>query len=149
MTDPCPHTCCCCWWGLCLCSPRCLQAAGLCCHKRLPGKFLCMMYYSWRVSHGCAATAAALELLTRLFLPCARVKKVFAGVLCRAVKWNVSTPFEDLNDNRIPLTILSLRAQKQLSFINFSKSYSMRWPPKKGMAVVVKVLYFLPPFICA
>lgn len=78
-----------------------------------------------QVSHGCAATAAAQELLTKLLLPCACVKKVSASVLFQAMKLSVFNPFEDLN-NKIPLTILDLRVQKQLSFIHFSKSYYMR-----------------------
>lgn len=78
-----------------------------------------------QVSHGCAAAAAAQELLTKLLLPCACVKKVSASVLFQAMKLSVFNPFEDLN-NKIPLTILDLRVQKQLSFIHFSKSYDMR-----------------------
>lgn len=125
MTDSWPHTCCC-WCGLC---PRCCRlqvcvfcAVLACFHERHPGKFPCRMCYSWQVSHshGCAATAAAQELLIRLFLPCACVKEVSASVLCQAMKWSVSTPFEDLWQQYGPLTILGLRAQKQLSFINLS-----------------------------
>lgn len=41
-------------------------------------------------------------------------------VLCWVVKWNVSAVFEDPYDKRIPLTIVCLGAQKQLSFIDLS-----------------------------
>lgn len=105
-----------------------------CCHKRGPGKVPCTMCYSRQVSHRCAASAAAQELLTRLFLPSACVKKGFASVLCQAEKWNYSTPSEDFYDKRIPLTTLSVRAQKHLSFIIFPslKSYFMGCQERNG-----------------
>lgn len=157
MTDSCPHTCCC-WCGLCLCSPRRLQAAGL----SVPYSPCPLSWEaSWKVSpHDVLQLTGQSQVCCHCCSSGAPYKTVPPLRSCQEGFCKCPVPSSEMKrfysiwrhlwqqDSIDHIKSESTKAAVIHKFL-FSKSYSMRWPAKKGMAIMVKVLYFLSPFICA
>lgn len=79
-----------------------------CCHERHARNLPCTAYYSWQAGHRCVAISAAQELLTRLYLFCAVVKKAFVSVLCCAEALNEMFLLNFKTYGKIPLAILHI-----------------------------------------
>lgn len=146
MAGSCPHTCCCC---LCLCSPRCLQAAGLC---TLHSSCLLPPKAFWKVSlhdvlqlTGCAAIApcktvpslcSCQEGFCKCPVPSSEMKYFYS--IWRLLWW------QDSIDH---IESWSTKAAAIHKFL-FSKLLH-EVTCQEGMAVMLEVLCFLSPFICA